>query len=119
MVLLNNFIRQAQTFVNNMDNQEGETCSKMKSKLLTLAEEQKITLFEEEEDVADPTLITQTLVQDICDIGLDLVSDLIKVNSSLRHVNCHPQAPPVQLSIDLKQLKEMQINARKERKACH
>lgn len=122
MVLLNNFIRQAQTFILNMDDQESPSCSKMKTKLNTMAEEQKITMWDEEEE-PDSTLITQTLVQDITEISLDLVDDLIKVNTDLQRQSTQAQAETqpssFTLDIDMTKLKLMQAEARKERKACH
>ena len=105
-----------------MEDQESDVSVKIKDKLEIVAAKQRITLFDEDE-VADPSLITTDLIQDIATIGLDLVSDLITYNQELSEVEVKtveklvPQT--VEFGITLPEVKDIQHQARQERKACH
>lgn len=68
-------------YVDNIEDQESEGTEKIKSKLNQLAQEQRITLFDEEEE-PDPSIITPELIQDIMSMSVDMISDLLLAASS-------------------------------------
>ena len=75
-ILLNNFIRQAKVYLDNVEEQESEPIEKMKKKLEEVATSQRITLFDEDE-LPDTDLITPALIQQIMQMSMDLVNDLL------------------------------------------
>ena len=80
-LLLNNYVRQVKDYVDNIEDQESDTTQKIKAKLNQLAQEQRITLFDEEEQ-PDPSIITPELIQDIMSMSVDMISDLLLAASS-------------------------------------
>lgn len=68
-------------YVDNIEDQESDTNDKIKTKLNLLAQEQRITLFDEEEE-PDPSIITPELIADIMSMSVDMISDLLLAASS-------------------------------------
>lgn len=79
----------------------------MKTKLSEIAEKQRITLFDEEEE-PDTSIITQDLIQQIMSISLEIVCDLLDEASQQELQLPKVVFQTVQFGISIQQLKEMQ-----------
>lgn len=107
----------------------------MKGRLDQVANQQRITLFDEDEG-PDSDLITPQLIQQVIQLSMDLINDLLQAQKAATadSVLIEQQPPQIiekiieKVSIQFKtidlgltsaELKDMQKLAREERKACH
>lgn len=115
-ILLSNYIRQFRVYLDNLDDEETEKTTQMQTKLSSVAEKQKVTLFHEEEE-PDTSLVTKELIQEIMSMSLDMITDLLVYSGE--ESTTTQVFKTVEFGLNSDQLKEMQNVARTERKSCH
>lgn len=117
-ILLNNYVRQVKVYLSNCG-EDGKAMDKMRERLDQIAAAQQITLFDEEDDDEnsnDESKITPELIQQVVDVSLDMTYELL--------VNLLPSLTSetttvyrtIELGLTKQALKEMQSEAKNERK---
>jgi len=97
-------------YSDNTEFQKSNETLKLKQRVSSIVEKQKISLFEEEDEMPDSSLVTAKLMHELTCISAELVSELLHKSDTIKQ-----EAQSVDIGITLDELKKMQQVARQER----